>query len=123
VDLIGGASLASHQLRTSGDLAAADARGLVTPPHAGQRSSREQLGEATGIDAVVPELGVGDRPQVASVHDHHAAGTGGKDLGDLPSVSVRFQRDPVVRAKAVGKRLQTPSRVVFTRPIECVIPA
>jgi hypothetical protein len=106
----------AHQLRAPRRQAAQQPRALVGHPHPRQQVRRQQLRQSAGIDLVVLDLGLVDRPQLARVGDHHLGHVRFEDARDRQAVAGRLERHLVVLAEALGEQLQLRARRLHPPP-------
>ena len=79
---------------------------LIGGDDLGQKSGRQQLAERPGVDLVGLYLGLGDRPHLAGVGDHHPADVGLEHSRYLKRRPRRLERHLVVRRQALGEQLK-----------------
>src|SRR3954469_18712198 len=82
------------------------ARGLTRDPHLREQIRGQQLGQGAGIDAVVLDLGVADRPDLHRAGEHDVGDVAAQDAGDGQRVTGEFQHDAIIGGQARREQLQ-----------------
>jgi hypothetical protein len=92
-----------HDVGAADDLAAQREGGLIGQPHRRQEPGRQQLRQYCRVDLVSLDLGLGDRPSLLRVGDHHPAHMLFQQPRDRIGVAGRLQGHLITQAQAVGE--------------------
>jgi len=95
-----------HDVRAAGDPATQREGGIVGQPHRGQVVGRQQPRQHRCIDLVGLDLGLGDRPGLLRVGDHHPTHLALQQPRDRIGVAGRLQGHLVGDAEAVSEAPQ-----------------
>jgi hypothetical protein len=88
------------------EAAAKRADPLTADPDLGQQVGREQPREGRRVEAVGLDARVRDRPHLGRVDHDHTSDVRPDDPGHLHRRPRRLERDPVVRAEALGEEAE-----------------
>jgi hypothetical protein len=92
-----------HDVGAADDLAAQREGGLIGQPHRRQEPGRQQLRQYCRVDLVSLDLGLGDRPSLLRVGDHHPAHMLFQQPRDRIGVPGRLQSHLITQAQALGE--------------------
>jgi hypothetical protein len=92
-----------HDVGPAGDLATKRVRLVVGQPYRGQVVGRQQPRQHCRVDLVGLDLGLGDRPGLLGVGDHHPTDMALQQPRDRVGVASRLDRDLIAGAQAGGE--------------------